>query len=58
MSQYPSFRYTFSIYLIHVYPSVDFISKYFTATSPEEFFFIGNESIYFFHGEESYKKLP
>ena len=53
MSQYPSFRYIF--YLLHIYPSVDFLSKYFT-TSPEEFFFKGIEkSFTFFMVKKSIK---
>ena len=45
----------FPFYLLHIYPSVDFLSKYLT-TSSEEIFFIDIEAIYFFHGEERYKK--
>ena len=47
MSQYPSFCHTFSIYLLHIYPSVDFLSKYCT-TSPEENFFIDIEKPFTF----------
>ena len=53
MSQYPSFCYIF--YLLHIYPSVDFLSKYFT-TSLEEFFFKGIEkSFTFFMVKKSIK---
>ena len=45
----------FPFYLLHIYPSVDFLRKYLLVP---EFFFHGHcwEAIYFFHGEERYKK--
>ena len=41
------FRYTFSFYLLHIYPSVDIPSKYLTA-SREELFFMGIEQPFTF----------
>ena len=40
-------RYTFSFYLLHIYPSVDILSKYLT-TSREEFFLMGIEQPFTF----------
>ena len=46
----------FPFYSLHIYPSVDFLGKYLLLRVQKNFFHGRWEAIYFFHGEERYKK--